>query len=109
MKRAILLLILVLAQSCASGTQKLEQIDPGMDFSEVELIMGRRDSFKTVEKGNETFTLFQYTNNLCNGHVSYLDKCDFFVIFKNGKVIETGVSNVRNNRPNMMFMYLFNN
>lgn len=108
MKLLSFVIIALLVQSCASGTQKLEKIDPGMSFSEVNEVMGRRDSFKTIQQGSDTFTLYQYTNNLCNGHVSMYDKCDFFVIFKNGGVIETGVADVRSNRPNMTFMYLFN-
>lgn len=107
MKVLILGLALTLLQACASGTQKLEKINPGMSFVEVQEIMGRRDSFKTTETDGATFTLYQYTNNLCNGHVSIYDKCDFFVIFKNGAVVETGVKDIRNHAPNMTYMYMF--
>lgn len=77
MKIILILFFLLTNFGCASGTQKLEKIDPGMSFSEVTEIMGRRDSFKTTETEGATFTLYQYTNNLCNGHVSLYDKCDF--------------------------------
>src|SRR5690606_29639165 len=98
------LLIFSLLISCASGVQKLRKINPGMSPSEVTQIMGTRDSFKSAENEGSTFTLFQYTNQLCNGHVSIYEKCDFFVIFKDNKVVETGVKDVRNNAPNMHYL-----
>lgn len=102
------LLFAVLLISCASGVQKMRKIDPGMNVIEVNQIMGRRDSFRSVEYKGNVYTLYQYTNQYCNAHVSLYDKCDFFVIFKNGKVIETGVREVRSQMPNMQFLYLFN-
>jgi hypothetical protein len=101
------LLIAILTVSCASGVQKMRKLNPGMSPSEVNLIMDERDSFSTVEENGDIYTLYQYTNQFCNAHVSLNDKCDFFVIFKNDKVVETGVKNVRNNMPQMQYMYLF--
>jgi hypothetical protein len=67
--------------------------------------MGKRDSFSTVEKGGDTYTLYQYTNQFCNAHVSLNEKCDFFVIFKNNKVIETGVKKrSRTNATNAIYL-----
>ncbi len=110
MKRIVILLIVAVALGgCASGVQKMRKIDPGMSTSEVDQIMGRRDSFRTVEYQGNTYTLYQYTNQYCNAHVSLYEKCDFFVILKDGKVIETGIRNVRSQMPNMQFLYLFHN
>jgi hypothetical protein len=110
MLRIVISLIVTVALcGCASGVQKMRKMDPGMSTSEVDQIMGRRDSFKTVENHGNTYTLYQYTNQYCNAHVSLYEKCDFFVIFKDGKVIETGVRNVRSQMPNMQFLYLFRN
>jgi hypothetical protein len=92
---------------CASGVQKMRNIDPGMIPQEVEAVMGSRDSFKSVEKDGSIYTLYQYTNQYCNANVSLWEKCDFFIIFKDGKVVETGVKNVRSYNPNMVFLYLF--
>ncbi len=99
--------MLVVLFGCASGVQKLRKLDPGMSPTQVDQIMGRRDSFKTSTKDGAMFTLYQYTNHLCNGHVSIYEKCDFYVIFKNQKLIETGVKDVRSSRPNMHYLYVF--
>ena len=107
MKIYILLLLSIFMTSCASGVQKMRKLNPGMSPSEVNIIMEERDSFSTVEKDGDTYTLYQYTNQFCNAHVSLNEKCDFFVIFKNNKLIETGVKNVRSNMPQMQFIHLF--
>lgn len=100
--------LLLILTSCASGVQKMRKIDPGMNFTAVDQIMGRRDSFRTTEHKGDTYTLYQYTNQFCNAHVSLHEKCDFFIILKNGKVVETGIRDVRSQIPNMQFLYLFN-
>jgi hypothetical protein len=103
-----LLIIIFLITACASGVQKLRRIDPGMTPQEVDVIMGPRDGFKVVEKEDNNFLLYRYINHLCNGHVSIREKCDFFVVFKNNKVIETGVKDVRGGDSSMQFLYIFN-
>ena len=109
MGKFILLIVLtIILVGCASGVQKMRKLDPGMSPIEVEKIMGRRDSFRTVENQGDTYTLYQYTNQFCNAHVTLNDKCDFFVILKNNLVVETGVRNVRSQMPQMQFLYLFN-
>ena len=107
LKLLIISFILILT-SCASGVQKLRKINPGMSAPQVDMIMGQRDGFKTSEKDGDSYLMYSYINHLCNGHVSIYEKCDFFVIFKNNKVIETGTKDVRNNAPNMHYFYLFN-
>ena len=107
MKNMFLIFLLFLAVGCASGVQKMRKIDPGMTPAEIDKIMGRRDSFRSVEHEGSIYTLYQYTNQYCNAHVSLYEKCDFFIVFKDGKVIETGVRDVRSQMPNMQFMYLF--
>jgi hypothetical protein len=104
----VTLSLAIVCIACASGVQKMGKIQPDMTPAEVNEIMGDRDGFKTVEKDGATFTLFQYTNQLCNGHVSVNEKCDFYVIFKNQRVIEIGTKYVRGAAPRMNFMYIFN-
>ena len=106
MRLIIFAMILTIA-GCASGVQKMRKIDPDMSFSDIDTIMGRRDSFRSVEHEGNNYTLYQYTNQFCNAHVSMYEKCDFFVIFKNGKVLETGVKNVRDKTPSMQYIHLF--
>lgn len=108
LKTVTLLSCLFILTACASGVQKMRKINPGMSPEQVSEIMEERDGFSTVEKDGSTYTLFKYTNQFCNAHVNLHEKCDFFVIFKDNKVIETGVSNVRANAPNMQFLYMFN-
>ena len=87
-KMHILLLVVVLS-GCASGLQNMAKINPGMSMNDVTEIMGNRDSFKNVQKDGHEYTLFKYTNRHCNLHTSLREKCNFSIIFKNGKVIET--------------------
>lgn len=108
MKNIILFLSVALLVGCASGVQKMRKLEPGMSTSEVDEIMGKRDSFRSAESNDDTYVLYQYTNQFCNAHVNLNEKCDFFVVFKNGKVVETGVKNVRSSMPNMQFIHLFN-
>ena len=93
--------------ACASGVQQMGKIQPDMTPSEVNEIMEDRDSFKSIEKDGATFTLFQYTNRYCNWNVSVDEKCGFFVIFKNQKVVEIGTKYVRGSPPRMNLLYLF--
>ena len=102
---AIILALMLLG--CASGTQVMRKIDPGMSSAQVEEIMGRRDGFSSAERDGHKYTLYQYINRYCNANQSLWDKCDFFIIFKDDRVIETGVKDVRSANPNMQFMYIF--
>jgi len=108
MLRTFAITILALAiMGCASGTQLLGKIDPGMSSAQVEEIMGNRDAFSSAERDGHKYTLYQYINRYCNANRSLWDKCDFFIIFKDDRVIETGVKDVRSANPNMQFMYIF--
>ena len=85
----------------------LRQIDPGMSLEQVDDVMGRRDGFSSAQLGGDNYLLYKYINRFCNAHASF-DKCDFYVIFKGNKVIETGVKDVRSAAsPNMQFLYIF--
>jgi hypothetical protein len=98
---------IILFSACASGVQILRKIDPGMTPAEVENLLGRRDSFSSTNREGHIFVLHKYTNRLCNAHVSLNEKCDFFIVYRDGIVVETGVSGVRTNPSNMQFLYLF--
>ena len=89
MNRVLAVILVVVLSGCASGTQSMAKINPGMNMNDVIEIMGNRDSFKNVQKDGHEYTLFKYTNRHCNAHVSFREKCNFSIIFKNGKVIET--------------------
>lgn len=105
--KALLFLSVLVLSGCASGLQRLRKVDPGMNAKDVEIVMGKRDSFSSAESGGHNYTLHKYTNRLCNGHVSLSEKCDFYIVYRDGEVIETGVSDIRELPSNMQFMYLF--
>ena len=107
LRTATIIILAVLLSACASGTQVLRQVDPGMSSAQVEQIMGKRDGFSCVERDGHRYTLYQYINRYCNWNQSMWDKCDFFIILKDDHVIETGVKDVRSANPNMQFMYIF--
>lgn len=112
MRFSIIILLIMLLGGCASGFEKLRNVNSGMTPNEVDQIMGNSDDFSTIEKNGDTFTLYKYTNRFCNSHIDIKDKCDYFVVFKNDKVIETGLKNVGANKPsleytNMKYIYLF--
>jgi len=107
LRTATIIILAALLSACASGTQVLRQVDPGMSSAQVEQIMGKCDGFSSVERDGHTYTLYQYINRYCNWNQSMWDKCDFFIILKDDRVIETGVKDVRSANPNMQFMYIF--
>lgn len=108
MTRLFLMAVMLVAiLGCASGVQMLRKVDPGMTPQQVDEVMERRDGFSTAERDGHTYTLYQYINRFCNVHVNMHEKCDFYVIFKDGHVIETGAKDVRSSSPTMQFLYIF--
>ena len=107
LRTAAAIILALLLSACASGTQVLRQVDPGISSAQVEEIMGRRDGFSSAERDGHRYTLYQYINRYCNWNQSMWDKCDFFIILKDDRVIETGVKDIRSANPNMQFMYIF--
>jgi hypothetical protein len=99
-------LFVVFLVGCVSGTQRLGRIAPGMAPAQVDSIMGRRDAFQSVQHGESVYLLYRYINRFCNINTS-ADKCDFYVIFKDGLVVETGVRNIRTDKTDMHLIYLF--
>ncbi len=87
---------------------RLRKIDPGMTPAQVDELMGQRDGFSLTEKDDHKYTLYQYINRWCNAHFGSSARCDFFVIFKDERVIETGVKNMSDTSPaDMQFLYIF--
>jgi hypothetical protein len=106
-KEFILIPLIFLLVACASAFFDLKRVERGMTYKEVEAIMGSDQTAKTVEKEGSLYTLYRYENCLCNPSLSFWDKCDFLVIFKNGKVIETGVQQGNSYSPNLAYLSLF--
>lgn len=107
MKKLIVIVLIASIFGCASGVQLLRRVEPGMSPSQVDEIMGRRDSFRSAEYDGSNYTLYEYHNRYCNAHRSLYDKCDFYVIFEDDRVVETGVREVRSQMPNMHYLHVF--
>ncbi len=106
--KAVIATLLILALSACSSTQsRLKRVDADMGFHEVEHIMGRPDASQTVRKDNAAYLLYRYDHRRCNPNLSLFEKCDFFVIFKNGKVVDTITKNGQNYSPHTDALYLF--
>ena len=100
------LVITAIITSCAT-TRTLSNVNPGMSFNEVNSVMGKRDSFQLVEKDGDEYTLFKWNNHLCSEWA--WDRCSFLVVFKNGKVVESGVFNItQREAPRMNTLHIFN-
>ena len=106
-KEFVLIPLVFLLVACASAFYNLQRVDRGMTPGEVEAIMGRGHGTKTVEKEGSAYTLYRYENRLCNPNLSFWDTCDFLVIFKNGRVIETGVKEGKSYSPHLASLSLF--
>jgi len=108
LRRAVIAILLILALSACSSTQsKLKRVDTGMGFREVGHIMGRPNSSQTVKKDNAAYVLYRYDHRRCNPDLSFYERCDFFVIFKNGKVVDTITKNGQDYSPHTDALYLF--
>jgi hypothetical protein len=70
-------------------TKKLQKISPGDSPSFVEKKLGRADGFKISGK----FKVYHYNHKLISGWA--YDRADFHVIFKDDKVVEYGMGEVR--------------
>ena len=103
----ILIPLIFLLAACASTFYNLKRVERGMTPSEVEAIMGSGYNSKTVFKEEAVYTLYRYEGRLCNPNLSFWDTCDFLVIFKNGRVIETGLTRGDNSSPRMPSLSLF--
>jgi hypothetical protein len=107
LKECILIPLIFVLVACASAFNDLKRVEPGITFAEVEAVMGHRDVSKSVRSEGSLYELYRYENRLCSPNLSFWDRCDFLVIFRNGKVAETGVKEGRSYSPDMAFLSLF--
>jgi hypothetical protein len=106
-KEFILIPLIFLLVACASTFYNLQRVERGMTPGEVEAIMGKNHSAKTLDKEGSVYTLYRYEGHLCNPNLSLWDTCDFLVIFRSGRVIETGVKKGKSYSPHMPSLSLF--
>jgi hypothetical protein len=106
-KEFILIPLIFLLAACASTSYNLQRVERGMTPGEVEAIMGKSHSAKALGKEGSVYTLYRYEDRLCNPSLSFRDTCDFLVIFKSGRVIETVVKEGKSYSPHMPSLSLF--
>jgi outer membrane protein assembly factor BamE (lipoprotein component of BamABCDE complex) len=107
LKAVIAILLILPLCACASTQSKLKRIETGMDFKQVEDIVGRPDATQTARKDDTVYALYRYNRRTCNPNLSFYETCDFLVIFKNGKVIDTITKNGQSFSPHTDALYLF--
>jgi len=92
MKKVLILSIILALIGCATG-DKISKLKTGMLEDRAANIMGEPDR---VEKRGE-YVVFRYKDRLIGGH-SY-QKADYYVIVKNGLVVDYGIGEIRSELP----------
>jgi len=70
-------------------SKKMQKLSPGDSPSSVEKKLGKADGFKV----NDEYMVYHYNHKLISGWA--WDRADFHVIFKNNRVVEYGMGEVR--------------
>lgn len=97
---------ILLTTACSAIPQKAT-VDVGMTPTEVGDVMGSCNRAIRTEHEGKRYVLQQYADRYCNRNVARHNKCDFYIIYQDEKVVETGVTHVRGNPPEMQWMHLF--
>lgn len=84
--------LFLLITGCVTG-DRMGGIREGMSKEDVVSILGNPDGFK--HSGN--YEAYQYTNRLISGWS--WDRADYSIVFKEGRVVEYGPGQVRQNNP----------
>jgi hypothetical protein len=84
---------MLLLAGCATG-EKMRRLDVGMDRQTVERQMGRPDGFSE----QDGYRVLTYKNRLMSGWS--WDRADYQVLMKDGRVVQYGPGEVRQNKAN---------
>lgn len=99
MKSIILTMFTVLAiTACATGELVRGNVQEGMTKPEVISLLGNPDGF---QKNGDSEALM-YTNRLISGWS--WDRTDYTIILQNGRVVQYGTGQVRQNSPNTLIL-----
>jgi hypothetical protein len=98
-KLSLLLLLLVFLMGCATG-ELMSRVRPGMAKDEVTNMLGNPDGY---QKRGE-YEALKFSNRLISGWS--WDRADYYVILKEGKVVEydPGEVRVKNVNSNVLFL-----
>lgn len=80
-----------LLTSCFHGEQ-IRRVQPGMSIDEVKSIMGPQEGYKKIGE----YEIYSYYNKLISGWA--WDRADYHYIVKDGKVVEYGAGEIRQNQ-----------
>jgi hypothetical protein len=96
----IITIIIMIASltACATGELVRGGVREGMTKADVTSLLGNPDGFKRA--GEQEALL--YTNRLISGWS--WDRTDYTVILQNGRVVEYGSGQVRQNTPNTLII-----
>ena len=95
MKAIIFKLLLSLALLSIAGCfhgEKISRIHPGMPVEELHSIMGQQEGYKKIGD----YEVYSYYNKLISGWA--WDRADYHYIVKDGKVVEYGAGEIRQNQ-----------
>jgi SmpA / OmlA family len=84
----LLALLALLVISCVTG-EKMSSLNPGMTKAQVIATLGRPDGYQSEGE----YEVLKYTNKLVSGFS--WDKADYYAILRNGKLVEYGAGQVR--------------
>lgn len=95
----VVLVVLFLLVGCATG-QQMSKLRPGMSKTEVTDILGNPDGYQA--RGE--YEALKYSHRLVTGWA--WDRADYYVIFKDQKVVEYGTGEVRVKDVNSNVLFL---
>lgn len=93
-----ILTIALLLSACATGEKVRSQLQEGMPKQDIIAALGKPDGFQRVGD----FESLTYKNRLVSGWS--WDRADYTVILQNGRVIQWGAGEVRQNGPNTIIL-----
>lgn len=93
------IVLVVILASCATG-ELMSNLRPGMNKEEVTRVLGSPDGFQS--RGE--YESLKYSHRLVTGWA--WDRADYFVILRDGRVIEYGTGEVRIKDMNSNILFL---
>ena len=87
----VLLFSISILVGCFHGEQ-IRRVQPGMSIDEVKSIMGPQEGYRTIGE----YEIYSYYNKLISGWA--WDRADYHYIVKDGKVVEYGAGEIRQNQ-----------
>jgi len=91
-------IIVFLVSGCFHG-ELITNIQPGMSMEEVKSIMGPQEGYRKIGE----YEIYSYYNKLISGWA--WDRADYHYIVKDGKVVEYGAGEIRQNQhTGMVFL-----